>query len=169
MLCSPQVWLPSVHSIVATSLPTFLMLCLFPPVTYSFCNWKPCIPQPPSPILLLSSSHKHRRGHKKCVVVVVFFLRMCLNFSVQGLCFQTLPIPVLNPAPSRARFSRGWHLSHIHCSHPFTDSPRKEVYFMAIIDILTHYDAKKKAAHAAKTVKHGVSISTLFPSLLLGP
>lgn len=28
---------------------------------------------------------------------------------------------------------------------------------MAIIDILTHYDAKKKAAHAAKTVKHGVS------------
>lgn len=36
---------------------------------------------------------------------------------------------------------------------------------MAIIDILTHYDAKKKAAHAAKTVKHGVSISVLFPSL----
>lgn len=34
---------------------------------------------------------------------------------------------------------------------------KKEVYFMAIIDILTHYDAKKKAAHAAKTVKHGVS------------
>lgn len=41
---------------------------------------------------------------------------------------------------------------------PFADAPRKEVYFMAIIDILTHYDAKKKAAHAAKTVKHGVSI-----------
>ncbi|KAB0352958.1 hypothetical protein FD755_004891 [Muntiacus reevesi] len=36
------------------------------------------------------------------------------------------------------------------------NSPRKEVYFMAIIDILTHYDAKKKAAHAAKTVKHGI-------------
>lgn len=35
---------------------------------------------------------------------------------------------------------------------------KKEVYFMAIIDILTHYDAKKKAAHAAKTVKHGVSV-----------
>lgn len=27
---------------------------------------------------------------------------------------------------------------------------------MAVIDILTPYDAKKKAAHAAKTVKHGV-------------
>jgi len=34
---------------------------------------------------------------------------------------------------------------------------KKDVYFMAIIDILTHYDTKKKAAHAAKTVKHGVS------------
>lgn len=33
---------------------------------------------------------------------------------------------------------------------------------MAIIDILTHYDAKKKAAHAAKTVKHGVSLWVLF-------
>ena len=31
------------------------------------------------------------------------------------------------------------------------------IYFMAIIDVLTLYNAKKKAAHAAKTVKHGVS------------
>uniref|UniRef100_A0A8C3QM28 1-phosphatidylinositol-5-phosphate 4-kinase n=2 Tax=Passeriformes TaxID=9126 RepID=A0A8C3QM28_9PASS len=38
-------------------------------------------------------------------------------------------------------------------------APRKEVYFMAIIDILTPYDTKKKAAHAAKTVKHGVSLA----------
>lgn len=45
-------------------------------------------------------------------------------------------------------------------SNVFVSAPgavKKEVYFMAIIDILTHYDAKKKAAHAAKTVKHGVS------------
>ncbi|TSL10158.1 Phosphatidylinositol 5-phosphate 4-kinase type-2 alpha [Bagarius yarrelli] len=44
-------------------------------------------------------------------------------------------------------------------------SPRKEVYFMAVIDILQHYDAKKKAAHAAKTVKHGAGaeISTVNP------
>lgn len=34
---------------------------------------------------------------------------------------------------------------------------------MAIIDILTHYDAKKKAAHAAKTVKHGVSTDSCTP------
>lgn len=36
---------------------------------------------------------------------------------------------------------------------------------MGLIDILTQYDAKKKAAHAAKTVKHGVSVpqSLSFP------
>ena len=50
----------------------------------------------------------------------------------------------------------------------FTGAPRKEVYFMAVIDILQHYDAKKKAAHAAKTVKHGVRdlCGFLSPALL---
>lgn len=39
------------------------------------------------------------------------------------------------------------------------------IYFMAIIDVLTLYNAKKKAAHAAKTVKHGhgAEISTVHP------
>jgi len=31
------------------------------------------------------------------------------------------------------------------------------LYFLGIIDVLTFYNAGKKAAHAAKTVKHGVS------------
>lgn len=35
-------------------------------------------------------------------------------------------------------------------------APQREVYFMGLIDVLTHYDTKKKAAHAAKAVKHGV-------------
>lgn len=38
-------------------------------------------------------------------------------------------------------------------------APQREVYFMGLIDVLTQYDTKKKAAHAAKTVKHGVSQS----------
>lgn len=43
-------------------------------------------------------------------------------------------------------------------SLPFiSGAPQKEVYFMGLIDVLTQYDTKKKAAHAAKTVKHGVS------------
>lgn len=39
-------------------------------------------------------------------------------------------------------------------------APQREVYFMGLIDVLTQYDTKKKAAHAAKTVKHGVSGNT---------
>lgn len=35
-------------------------------------------------------------------------------------------------------------------------APQREVYFMGLIDMLTQYDTKKKAAHAAKAVKHGV-------------
>ena len=41
------------------------------------------------------------------------------------------------------------------CHCPTETDPT--IYFMAIIDVLTLYNAKKKAAHAAKTVKHGVS------------
>uniref|UniRef100_A0A667YQW4 Phosphatidylinositol 5-phosphate 4-kinase type-2 gamma n=1 Tax=Myripristis murdjan TaxID=586833 RepID=A0A667YQW4_9TELE len=45
------------------------------------------------------------------------------------------------------------------------NSNMMEVYFMGLIDVLTQYDTKKKAAHAAKTVKHGAGaeISTVHP------
>ncbi|XP_020792675.1 phosphatidylinositol 5-phosphate 4-kinase type-2 gamma-like isoform X1 [Boleophthalmus pectinirostris] len=45
------------------------------------------------------------------------------------------------------------------------DAPQREVYFMGLIDVLTQYDTKKKAAHAAKAVKHGAAaeISTVNP------
>lgn len=44
-------------------------------------------------------------------------------------------------------------------------APRKEIYFMALIDILTNYGIKKRTAQAAKTVKHGAGaeISTVHP------
>ncbi|XP_059393231.1 phosphatidylinositol 5-phosphate 4-kinase type-2 gamma isoform X2 [Carassius carassius] len=44
-------------------------------------------------------------------------------------------------------------------------STHREVYFMGLINILSQYDTKKKAAHAAKTVKHGVGaeISAVHP------
>jgi len=43
--------------------------------------------------------------------------------------------------------------------------PRNEIYFLAIVDILTHYGVKKRTAQAAKTVKHGAGaeISTVRP------
>merc|ERR1712071_141636 len=45
------------------------------------------------------------------------------------------------------------------------DENKKEVYFLALVDILTHYGVKKQAAKAAKTVKYGshVGISTVEP------
>ncbi|XP_062255403.1 phosphatidylinositol 5-phosphate 4-kinase type-2 gamma-like isoform X2 [Platichthys flesus] len=44
-------------------------------------------------------------------------------------------------------------------------APQREVYFMGLIDVLTEYDTRKKAAHAAKAVKHGAGaeISTVHP------
>lgn len=46
-----------------------------------------------------------------------------------------------------------------------SECPRTEVYFISLIDILTHYGVKKRTAQAAKTVKHGAGaeISTVKP------
>jgi 1-phosphatidylinositol-5-phosphate 4-kinase len=47
-----------------------------------------------------------------------------------------------------------------------SSSQRREIYFLGIVDILTHYGVKKQAAKVAKTVKYGSSadgISTVDP------
>lgn len=51
------------------------------------------------------------------------------------------------------------------CCMKLSECPRTEVYFIALIDILTHYGVKKRTAQAAKTVKHGAGaeISTVKP------
>lgn len=46
-------------------------------------------------------------------------------------------------------------------------APQREVYFMGLIDVLTQYDTKRKAAHAAKAVKHGVREQWIFNSFSL--
>ncbi|XP_029975092.1 phosphatidylinositol 5-phosphate 4-kinase type-2 gamma isoform X1 [Salarias fasciatus] len=53
----------------------------------------------------------------------------------------------------------------VYAVHSCPGAPQREVYFMGLIDVLTQYDTKKKAAHAAKTVKHGAGaeISTVHP------
>ncbi|XP_058798724.1 phosphatidylinositol 5-phosphate 4-kinase type-2 alpha isoform X2 [Phymastichus coffea] len=43
----------------------------------------------------------------------------------------------------------------IPCSE---NAPNKEIYFLAIIDVLTHYGVRKQAAKAAKTVKYGANV-----------
>lgn len=48
-------------------------------------------------------------------------------------------------------------VSNCQTSSP-SGAPQREVYFMGLIDVLTQYDTRKKAAHAAKAVKHGVRL-----------
>ena len=54
-----------------------------------------------------------------------------------------------------------WKFSFCVCAA----SSKSEIYFMALIDVLTKYGMKKRTAQAAKTVKHGAGaeISTVRP------
>lgn len=50
---------------------------------------------------------------------------------------------------------------------PGIHETKHEIYYIGIIDVLSYYGTSKKAAHAAKTVKHGANaeISTVKPLL----
>ena len=45
------------------------------------------------------------------------------------------------------------------------ESPKRYVYFIGLVGILTYYDVRKKVASAAKSVKYGseAEISTVKP------
>ncbi|XP_037535545.1 phosphatidylinositol 5-phosphate 4-kinase type-2 gamma-like isoform X2 [Nematolebias whitei] len=53
----------------------------------------------------------------------------------------------------------------VYAAQSAVAAPRREVYFMGLIDVLTQYDTKKRAAHAAKAVKNGAGaeITTVHP------
>ncbi|XP_076360916.1 phosphatidylinositol 5-phosphate 4-kinase type-2 alpha-like isoform X2 [Tachypleus tridentatus] len=53
----------------------------------------------------------------------------------------------------------------IYAISSYEGAPRKEVYFIALVDVLTQYGMRKRTASAAKTVKHGsgAEISTVHP------
>lgn len=50
----------------------------------------------------------------------------------------------------------GYHITDLEFDVP--GAPVKEIYFLALIDVLTHYGVKKQAAKAAKTVKYGGNV-----------
>jgi len=72
------------------------------------------------------------------------------------------PLACSNPTPFTGELDPALDIFAIKSME---GAPRREIYFMALIDILTHYGMKKRTAQAAKTVKHGAGaeISTVKP------
>ncbi|GFR04744.1 phosphatidylinositol 5-phosphate 4-kinase type-2 alpha [Trichonephila clavata] len=81
----------------------------------------------------------------------------------------TVPTPPDSPQAMREEISfNGDGLNparDIYATASSENAPKKEIYFLALVDVLTHYGMKKRTAQAAKVVKHGTNaeISTVHP------
>ena len=94
----------------------------------------------------------------------------CYNDGVGSslLCSYSTPPNSLGNLLSFPRFFGPGYFApsvDIYAMKSHESATKKGVCFMAIIYILTPYDAKRKAAHAAKTMTHGAGaeISTVNP------
>ncbi|XP_041478365.1 phosphatidylinositol 5-phosphate 4-kinase type-2 beta-like [Lytechinus variegatus] len=85
--------------------------------------------------------------------------------SGSGECLTPPDSPVISPRTRHVMIEEYDPSTDVYAVKGFEICPRKLIYFMALIDILTHWGAKKKAAQAAKTVKHGAGaeISSVKP------
>ncbi|XP_012538381.1 phosphatidylinositol 5-phosphate 4-kinase type-2 alpha isoform X2 [Monomorium pharaonis] len=86
------------------------------------------------------------------------------NWSGVGHAVTTMATP---PESPHAALMRETSLQYEDAIIPELDiyaipskegAPTKEIYFLAIIDVLTHYGVRKQAAKAAKTVKYGANV-----------
>ncbi|XP_072179098.1 phosphatidylinositol 5-phosphate 4-kinase type-2 alpha-like [Diadema setosum] len=85
--------------------------------------------------------------------------------SGSGECLTPPDSPGITPRTRHVMIEEYDPSTDVYAVKGYDRCPRKMIYFMALIDILTHWGAKKKAAQAAKTVKHGAGaeISSVKP------
>ncbi|XP_046379487.1 phosphatidylinositol 5-phosphate 4-kinase type-2 beta-like [Haliotis rufescens] len=78
--------------------------------------------------------------------------------------YGAVPTPPDSPQPATPTPFTGELDSRLE-QYAIKSSENQEIYFMALIDVLTKYGMKKRTAQAAKTVKHGAGaeISTVRP------
>ncbi|XP_015918299.1 phosphatidylinositol 5-phosphate 4-kinase type-2 alpha [Parasteatoda tepidariorum] len=80
----------------------------------------------------------------------------------------SVPTPPDSPQALREEMANGDVFNptrDIYATPSAENAPKKELYFLALVDVLTHYGVKKRTAQAAKAVKHGTNaeISTVHP------
>jgi len=91
--------------------------------------------------------------------------------SVGSVEYGSQPTPPDSPLPSTGAFAPLPADLEVDMDDEYyaipsrVDAPKKEIYFIGLVDILTYYGVKKKTASAAKTVKYGAEaeISTVKP------